>query len=148
MMQRKLNMMRHIFMEGQEHLKTLFEKVVKVTWEALREMDPTEVTWVSLSVIIHNKHFLSSSLFSTHALWLPPNPPAPKPSYLFPHSEFIPADSSSLLRAESIFHTTQRLGQHRTSSQRCPTNMWNTHKWRTTAFLAVLQVIFKQTSGL
>lgn len=44
MMQRKLNMMRYIFMEGQEHLKTLFEKVVKLTWEALREMDPTEVT--------------------------------------------------------------------------------------------------------
>lgn len=145
MMQRKLNMMRHIFMEGQEYLKTLFEKVVKLTWEALREMDPTEVTWVSN---IHNKHFpLELSVLHSCAVTTSNATQPPVPIFsLLPN--LFPADSSSLLRAESIFHTTQRLGQHRTSSQRCPTNMWNTHKWRTTAFLAVLQVIFKQTSGL
>ena len=125
MMQRKLNMMRYIFMEGQEHLKTLFEKVVKLTWEALREMDPTEVMWVSLS-IIHNKHF-PLELSVLHSCSVTTSNATQPPVAIFSLlPNWFPADSSSLLRAESIFHTTQRLGQHRTSSQRCPTNMWNT----------------------
>lgn len=82
-------------------------------------------SYVSLSVI-HNKHF-PLELSVLHSCSVTTSNATQPPVAIFSLlPNLFPADSSSLLRAESIFHTTQRLGQHRTSSQRCPTNMWNT----------------------